>query len=331
MDPGVEPKAREQVAYGTKNFEVCRLFSRGFHGSRPLLQTEVQSSDLQYRSWTAEDRANKCYYIWSVQNNEFHDYDVAFDLNRLNVPVGSLVTVETVSGARHGEVTHRISLPENKKIRLRQAAQSAMLITVYPETTVPEVVNTIADSTVIQGGQAQVNFGVEPLLLVGRHSNNDFNRVSYLKFKVPEAGAPVERAILELQAETVGTHAFDGGFLFRVYAIEENDWTESTVTAESAPNLYQTVSSMIEVDLDHYPVAHLTGFKDPSVLRADITRAVRDAQQAGRAELTLALIREIHRPGENTDDHYVRIDSREAENEKSPKLYLYKKYSREAE
>lgn len=331
MDPEVKAKEREQVAYGTKNFEVCRLFGKGFHGSRPLLQTGVDSSDPQYRAWTAEDKSENRFYIWSVQNNEFEDYDVVFDLSQLELPFGALVTVEAVSGARHGEVTHRIALPEDRKFRLRQAPQSALLITVHQDAVVPEVLLSEADATVVQGKHAASNFESEPWLQVGRHSNNDFNRISYLKFKVPQDGVPVERAILELQGQSLSTHAYDGGFLFRVYVIDENNWEESTLTADQAPNLYQTVSSMIEVDLDHYPVGHVTSFNKPSTLRADITQAVREAREDGRNELTLALIREVHFPGENTDDQYAQIASREAGPEKAPKVYLYRETTKESE
>jgi len=329
MDPGTPAKEREQVVYGTKNFEVCRLFSKGFHGSRPLLKTELESTDRQFRSWTTEDKANKRFYIWSVQNNEFDDYDVVFDLSQLKLPVGALVTVEGISGARHGEVTHRISLPEDRKLRLRQAPQSAILLTVHQDAMAPEVLVAQADATVVQGTHSSLNFGSKPWLQVRRHSDNDSNQISYLKFKVPQDGVAVERAILEFEGKSLSAHAYNGGFLFRIYAIDENNWEESTLTAIEAPNLYQTVSSMREVDLDHYPVGHVTSFNQPATLRADVTGAVREAMEDGRTELTLVLIREVHQPAENTDADYAQIASREAGSKEAPKVYLYRETTKE--
>jgi hypothetical protein len=327
MDPGTEPKEREQVVYGTKNFEVCRLFSKGFHGSRPLLETKLQSSDPQYRSWMAEDKSDKRFYIWSVQNNEFENYDVEFDLSQLELPIGALVTVEAVSGARHGEITERILLPEDQKIRIRQAPQSAVLLTIHKDSLAGQIVYAKADATVVQGVNSKRNFGDEPLLAVGRHSNADNNKISLLKFDLPEGEGSIQRSILELHGKSESIHAYDGGFLFRVYAVKHSDWEEGDITAENAPYLYRTVSSLKEVDLEHYPVGHATSFNTPSTMMIDLTQAVQEAREEGRGEINLVVIREVHWPSEDTDNISARFAAREAAAQISPKVYFYSNLS----
>lgn len=324
QDPGSVPRAKEQISYGSKNFEVCRLFGRGFHGRRPMLQTELQCSDPQYRVWTSHDEELERFYLWSVQPNDHASYEVEFDLGRLGLPPDALVTAETVSGARHGEVTHMISLPEDGKFRLHQAPESAVLLTAHKRPVTREILYADADAMVVQGASSAINYGDEKTLGVGRHSSNNSNQVSYLKFRLPESEDSVQRAVLELHGQSVSARAYDGGFLFRVYAIGKNGWSEQEITAENAPNLCRTVSALRMIDADHFPVGHVTCFRTPSRLMVDVTRAVQEARAAGRRELNLVLVREVYWPGEDTDSVSARLSSREAGPEHAPKVHLWR-------
>lgn len=324
QDLETDRNALEHISYGTKNFEVCRLFSKGFHGSRPLLQTDVECSDPEYRSWTTIDEASRRFFIWSVQIDELIGYELEFDLSRLGLPPGTLITAETVSGAHHGEVTHVMSLPESRKIRLHQPPKSGMLLTLHTLPLDRQIVPPVADATVTQGESAEHNFGTQPWLRVGRHTLNDKNHISYLKFELPEEPAPVQRAVLQVHGQSIGRHPYDGGFLFRIYSVRENAWEEQQITAMNAPNLCRTVASMSKVDLLHHPVGHATCFHESSAMQVDVTQAVQDAQRDGRQYLTLVLIREIHWPGEKTDDESAHLSSRETAVELAPALHLWK-------
>ena len=323
QDPGAEPKKKEQISYGSKNFEVCRLFSRGFHASRPLLKTEIACSDPEYRSWTTLDEKSGRYYIWPVQADEFANYELEFDLSKLDLPPDALITAEKVSGARHGEVTLSTTLPQDRKIRISQPAQSAMLLTLHKRPLERETIYPDADATVFQGEQSKTNLGSEKMLWVGRNTSSGSNMISFLKFKLPEGTADVQRAVLELHGQSKNTHAFDGGFLFRVYAVEEAEWVENEITAEDAPNVNRTVSAMKEVDEHNYPVGHATCFNAPSSMSVDVTQAAQKARNNNRDELNFVLIREVHWPNENTDSVSAVLSSREAGPEKSPKLHLW--------
>jgi hypothetical protein len=323
QDPGAEPKAKEQISYGTKNFEVCRLFSRGFHGSRPLLKTELACSDLEYRAWTTFDEEEGRHYIWSVHVDEFAPYELEFDLGKLGLPPDALVTAEMVSGARHGEITRAITLPPDRKIRLRQPAQSAMLLTIHSRPLKQETIFPEADATVIQGEKSRENFGGEPLLRVARHAKNGSNAISFLKFKLPEGTADIQRAVLELHGKSESLHAYDGGFLFRVYAVEEAEWDEQTITAENAPGVAKTVSAQKKIDLKNYPAGHVTCFNTLSQMMLDLTQVVREARKGKKDSVDLVLIREVHWPEENTDSVSATIASREGGQEKSPKLHVW--------
>lgn len=324
QDPGAEPMAKEQISYGTKNFEVCRLFSRGFHGSRPLLKTEIACSDPEYRAWTTVDEESGRYYIWSVQIDPFATYELEFDLSKLDLPQDALVTAEMVSGAHHGEMTLSTALPQDRKIRLRQPAQSAMLLTVHKRPLKQESIAPEADAMVVQGEQSKANFGAEKTLRIGRNAGTGANAIAFLKFKLPEGDADIQRAVLELHGQSKSAHAYDGGFLFRVYAVEEGDWDEQEITAENAPGVNKKVSAMKKIDMKNYPLGHVTSFNTPSQLLVDVTPAVREARKNGRDEVDFVLIREVHWPNENTDGFEAVVSSREAGAEESPSLHLWR-------
>lgn len=323
QDPGAKPKKKEQISYGSKNFEVCRLFSRGFHGSRPLLKTEIACSDPEYRSWTTFDEESGRYYIWSVQVDEFANYELEFDLGKLDLPPDALVTAEMVSEAHHGEVTLATTLPEDRKIRLQQPPQSAMLLTLHKRPLKKETIYPEADATVFQGEKSKENFGKESRLLVGRNTQSGANKISFLKFKLPEGSLDVQRAVLELHGQSNSAHACDGGFLLRVYAVQEAEWDESGISADNAPNVCKTVSALNKVDLENRPVGHVTCSGTPSKLMVDLTGLVREARKNSKDEVDLVLIKEVHWPGENTDHISAAISSREAGQELSPKLYVW--------
>lgn len=324
QDPDTDRKDLEQISYGTKNFEVCRLFSKGFHGSRPLLRTDVECSDPQYRSWTTVDAASGRFFIWSVQVNEYTGYEMEFDLSELGLPAGTLITAETVSGAHHGEVTRVMNLPATQRIRLNQPPKSGMLLTLHARPLDRQTIAAVADATVTQGESVGHNFGTDARLRVGRHTQNDKNHISFLKFGLPEGPGHIERAVLELHGRSISRHLYDGGFIFRIYSVREDDWEEQQITAANAPNLYRTVASIREVDLEHYPVGHVTCFRESSAMQVDVTQAVKEAQQHRRQHLTLVLIREAYWPGEKTDDMSALLSSREAAREHTPALHLWK-------
>ena len=119
-------------------------------------------------------------------------------------------------------------------------------------------------------------------------------------------------------------HAYDGGFLFRVYAVEEGNWDEQTITAENAPGVNKTVSAMKKINMRNYPLGHVTSFNTPSQMLVDVTQAVREARKNGKEELDFVLIREVHWPNENTDGFEAIVSSREAGTEESPSLHLWR-------
>lgn len=321
--PQAEPKEFQDVSYGTKNMEMSRLFTRGFHGSRPLLATAIDCSDSRYQVYTAHDPESGRIHIWSVQVSDHQAYELEFDLGKLKLPDGAAVMAEAVSEAKHGEVVALMELPADRKVRIRQPAQSAMLLTVSTKARLSHVLEPVADSTVGQGKEAGANKGGEDWLGVRRHSDNNRNAISYIKFELPEDAGNVGEAVLELSGQSEATRAYDGGFLIRAYVLADNLWEESKVTGENAPNLYRTVSSAVQVNLENYPAGHLTSYKTPAAMATRVTDAVREAIGRGQKFISFMLIREMHWTGENTDDAHARLASRESGATQSPKLRLF--------
>jgi hypothetical protein len=198
-----------------------------------------------------------------------------------------------------------------------------MLLTVHKRPVQPRTIYPEADATVVQGEQSKANFGGEKALRVGRNAKSGLNAIGFLKFKLPGGAIDVQRAVLELHGQSKNVHPYDGGFLFRVYAVGDGGWDEGTITAETAPGVNKTVSAMEKIDMDNYPVGHATCFNTPSKMMVDVTRAVQEAREKKRDEVDFVLVREIHWPNEDTDSLSAVISSREAGAGESPKLHLW--------
>lgn len=198
-----------------------------------------------------------------------------------------------------------------------------MLLTLHKRPLKKETIYPEVDATVVQGEKSQENFGKESRLLVGRNAQSGANKISFLKFKLPQGAVDVQRAVLELHGQSNSAHAYDGGVLTRIYAVEKAEWDENQITAENAPNVCKTVSALEKIDMNNYPVGHVTCFHAPSQMMVDITQFVKEARKNNRDEVDLVLIKEVHWLGENTDHISAAISSREAGQELSPKLYVW--------
>ncbi len=216
-----------------------------------------------------------------------------------------------------------LTLPADRKIRLKQAPQSAMLLSVHKRPLKQETIYPEEDATIVQGAQWNENFGKKTALQVGRHPKTGSNEISFLKFKLPKGAPEIDRAVLELHGQSRSAHAYDGGFLTRVYAVEKAEWDENQITAQNAPNVCKTVSALEKIDINNYPAGHVTCFHSPSQMMVDLTQSVQEARKNNRDELDLVLIREIHWPNENTEDVSAILSSREAGQEQSPQLHLW--------
>ena len=262
------------------------------------------------------------YYIWSVQVSDSEHYNLQYDFSQLNVPDGAQVIAEAVSGSRHGEVTKSTTLGADKIFKVRQPAQSAMLITVSRAPQKTYSIKASSDATIAQGHHHQENYGKDPWLNVQPHSDSNHNQVSYLKFELPELEGEVNMATLDLVAKSGNASAYDRGFLVRIYKLDDQNWNEDSIKAENAPNLHKTVSSAINVGLENYPVGHVTCFHDEARVSSKVTEAIKEAYELGKKSVSFMLIREMHWIDENTDLWSAHIASKESGADRAPQLII---------
>lgn len=313
------------ITYNYKNSEVYKLFSRAFRSSRPLHTNKMYSSDERHKTYTSYDKNKDCYYLWSVHRSNNHNLNTEFDLSKLNIPAGTPLTVEAVSEAAHGEIVATIDLPKNQKLRLCQPAESAILLTIPKSPLKETVILPQVDSMIAQGNNRTKNFGKNKWLEVRRHTDNNLNRVSYIRFNLPEGVKKISHAQLKLYGNSEGSSEYDRGFLTRIYTVNDQNWQENNITGDNAPNLYRTVASAVDVDYENYPVGHVTSFKTPRQVGSMVTNCLQEALDKGKKQVTFMLIRERHWSAEDTDTTYARFASREAGSRISPKLKIYSK------
>lgn len=298
----------------TLSAEVMRLLARGFKGERPRL-TQTASGDAltDYTLASSHDTAAGNRYLMGVNRNAAAA-TYTLDMTGWNVAVGSVVSVEEVSTRRHGEVVRMFTVPANRRLTIAQPSDSVWLLTAPTgPAAAMRTLTPVADAQVrnddsAAGGDNRTrNYGNEAFARVGRTADgvvNDY--VSYFKFDLGNTdAATVDRAILQLSGLTL-----EGGEVsFHVYALTNDNWTESGINWNNAPNLAGALDpKLLGVGTTAFPVGSLTFTATLGTTGIDLTDFLHDHPDQ---LLTFALIREEKFTGD-AETSYARLASRES-------------------
>ncbi len=323
----VENGGTYDITGATHAAGVVRLFAKGFKDARPMLAAATTTNDASYDFVASFDASSGNYFGYAVNRNSAESYTATIDLGDWNVAPGTVISIEEVSGLHNGEVTHLVTVPENRQITLTQPSQSVWLLTVpsgQPQsivTLVPTadagVRNSDAGST---SDYREQNFGDAAGAMVGRDPNSaELDRALYLQFALGDLTASdVSRAILELtgmsSADPISLH---------VYALANDAWGEDTITWANAPNLLAGDAKITGVGTTAFPVGILTFGAGESTWGIDITPFL-----SGHGDLlddgllTFALVREERFAGDvDAAQSYVQFFTRESAF--SPQLLLF--------
>jgi hypothetical protein len=115
-----------------------------------------------------------------------------------------------------------------------------------------------------------------------------------------------------------------------VYGIADNNWSESTITWNTAPNLNASLSTAVSSISDNFIsgigdtahfVGNLTGTATSRQLSIDVTDFVRDHPDQ---QVTFLIAREVRFDGENVDDALtsLQLASKERGTSPGPELFL---------
>ncbi len=315
---------------------VVRLVAKGFQDRRDLLGTSLSDTTGTingFDSASSYDPDTSNYYLLGVNRNTI-SHALTFDLNSWGIAPGTMVSVEEVrsvaGGSHNGEVVHVVPVGADGRITLNQPSLSAWLLTVpggAPQTVVS--LSPSADASVRNDAPAS-NFGASAVARVGRSpAATTFDYATYLKFSLGDTdAADVSRAILRLngQSATDGSTADPGSILMHVYAIVGDDWDESTINWNNAPDLSDADTKTLGVGATAFPVGQLTFTGGvPQLIGIDITEFLRDHPGLfDDGQLSFALVREERFTGDaDPTSSYVELFTKEAGGALAPQLMLF--------
>lgn len=315
----------------TAGGEVVRLFAKGFAGANDLFNVPATSGTgaTDLRLAASRNVAQNKYYLFSA-NEGTAARSLSINASSWGIAAGSRVIVEEVSVDRHGEVSQILTMPANGVLNLTQPAQSVFMLSI-PKNA-PTYVRTLGatdDAMVKSGTNANSNFGTSPNLFAKNSVANPAARnVSYIKFNTGSIiTSEVEQAILQVYGENQGS---DSQVITHVYGLANDNWNESTINWNNAPNLADSLGTALDDISDNFIedignsahiVGHLTGITTSRQLSLDVTDFVHNHPDQ---QITFLIAREVRFDGENVDDTLtsLRLASKERGTDPGPQLFL---------
>lgn len=133
-----------------------------------------------------------------------------------------------------------------------------------PPPEIPPII-AAADAYTRGGANAEKNYGTGKLVDIKNDANADYYRRGYLKFDLAAVTQPVQKATLRLYGYVSGSASAG----LDLYQISDDSWTETGLTAASAPAMTEKIGSLqignttqyYEIDVTDFVNAQLQGDK----------------------------------------------------------------------
>ena len=318
----------KDITGATRSASVVRLAAKAFKGERPRLATGG-SAVSTYDVGTSFDAESGNYYLMGINRHTTEGHDLTLDLTGWDVQPGTVISIEEVSTKHQGEVTRMVTVPQSKVITLaQQPSQSVWLVTAPSGAPQEQLVLHASDDAPVRNSAASQNFGGDTRAMVGRSASSTlYDAATFLQFDTGTADADdVSRAILQVTGRSTTESGGDpGSILFHVYALAGDNWDESTINWNNAPNLAGAVDAKLTgVGTSAFPVGHLTfdnAINEWGVDLTDFLRAHPELLEDGA--LSFALIRE-ERFANDADPSlsFVELWTKESGLATAPKLTL---------
>jgi len=318
----------KDITGATRSASVVRLAAKAFKGERPRLGTGG-SAVSTYDVGTSFDAESGNYYLMGINRHATQGHDLTLDLSGWDVRPGTIISIEEVSTKHQGEVTRMVTVPQSKVITLsQQPSQSVWLVTAPSGAPQAQLVLGATDDARVRNNAAAQNFGGDTRAMVGRSAaSNVFDAATFIQFNTGAVDADdVTRAILQVTGRsTTETGGDPGSVLFHVYALAGDNWDESTINWNNAPNLAgATDAKLTGVGSTAFPVGHLTFDNAINEWGVDLTDFLR--QHPGLFDdgaLSFALVREERFTNDvDAADSFVELWTRESGLATAPKLSL---------
>lgn len=306
---------------------ALRLFTTGFAGAKTLFEEPSHSVNNLYVA--ASHDQERDYYHWFSANESTNDRSLDLDLSAWGIEPGAVVQIEEVGEGHLAEVTQLITVPANQTISLTQSDRSVLLLSVPGTVPDRQLSLTATDDAMVKAANNSTkNYGSSDNLVVKNVTDTPNGRnVSFVKFDTSDVGeSEVERAVLQLYGENLGTDEFATA---HVYAVLTDTWDESTLTWDTAPNLGDPVGVADSISDNFIEgisetaefVGHLTADQSFKLLSLDVTDVFAEHPND---EVTFLIAREVRFDGENVDESvsHLRFASKDRAGGFGPRLLL---------
>jgi hypothetical protein len=315
----------------TKGGAVVRLFAKSFAGAKDLFNIPAASGTgaTDLRLAASFDAQQKTYNMFS-SNEATSSRPLSINLSAWGIAPGARAIVQEVSADRQGEVSQIVTVPAGGVINLTQPAQSVFLISVPKAAPTYSISLGATDDAMVKAGtNGNSNFGASPNLFAKNSVTDPASRnVTFIKFNTGSlANAAVEQAVLQLWGQNDGTAS---QVIAHVYGLTNDNWNESTITWNTAPNLAATTSTALSDISQNFVtgegttaqiVGEVTGVAGARELSIDVTDFVRNHHDQ---QITFMIAREVRFDGENVDDALtsLKLASKEQGSDPGPQLFL---------
>lgn len=150
------------------------------------------------------------------------------------------------------------------------------LLVVLPPAPTQSVVNPTDDAYVRGGSYSLQNFGLSPELLVKEWSDDEYTRISYLKFPLNNLATitNTQRVLLRVYGYFQGS----GTILIDCFTSTNINWNQNTINWNNRPTLSATY------------IAQAAAKNTATWVEFDVTNYVKGRQTAGAASVTFALV-----------------------------------------
>lgn len=273
----------------TKAGEVWRLFCKGFAAGRDL-NTYTAGSGLEDLDILAGyDPETGRYYIFSV-NNSANGVSLGVNCVAWNIPQPNRIIIEEVSGANSGSVVLRTEVAGGQIAARTQPAASVWLYTIpgkAQHATAPGsptlTVDASEDATVKDAANKNTTYGAATTLLARNDPVNSADRsAAFIRFRLPVIYKPdIQLGVLAVQASTVTMSSIVQA---HVYGLDNDGWSQGSVTWSNAPNLKQNVTAGNQIrhnvvvgggDSAHIQGQLIVGSTTPAERQIDVTDFLR--------------------------------------------------------
>jgi hypothetical protein len=288
--------------------EAARLFARGFKGARTRYPITSDNGAIDALGAFA---ANDGYeYHAMVVNRDATAQTVTLDMAPWSsIPASVDVRIESVTPEQRNSAV--LQSVQNRVVTFTVPGYGVTLVTAPGDPTLFTNVYVGEDTTVKGGSNRSTNYGTSGSLYAAANAtSSDARNATLLKFTLPTSvdKSKIKFVMLRVFGQarttggTVGTEA-----ITHVYGLDNDSWSETTVTGATAPNLAfhdgpttQVAHNFVTgIGETAHIVGHFTGRATAASLSIDVSDYVRKHPDR---TLTFLVLREVRFDASSTTD-----------------------------